>query len=253
MTPKTAIVVPCYNEELRLDRAAFERFLDDEGRYLRMIFVDDGSRDKTLEVLNGIRSGREDRVTVLANPSNRGKAESVRLGVCHAFAEGFEFAGFWDADLATPLEVIPEFSAILETRTDLHMVFGSRVKLLGRHVERKASRHYIGRVFATCVSIILRIPIYDSQCGAKIFRSNELTRAAFGEPFFSRWVFDVEILARYQRGCSSVEEAARRIYEFPLMRWADIGGSKLKGKDFVAAAGDLVRIFLTFRPDRLKQ
>ncbi len=235
------IVVPCYNEEQRLPTEQFQRFLCESP--IRLVFVDDGSRDKTLERLNCLREDREDRVSVLRSPSNQGKAEAVRMGLNFALDQGAEYAGYWDADLATPLDAIPEFMEIFAARSDLDMVFGSRVKLLGRHVIRRTSRHYLGRVFATVVSLMLRLPIYDTQCGAKIFRVRPGTRALTAEPFQTRWVFDVEILARYIRQLGSAQIAAERIYEYPLTVWEDVGGSKVKPLDFVVAFRDILRIY----------
>jgi dolichyl-phosphate beta-glucosyltransferase len=239
--PELIIAVPCYNEALRLPAQAFERFLCSS--QVRFVFVDDGSRDNTFERLERLRSGREDRVFVLRSPSNQGKAEAVRMGLNFALDQGAEYIGFWDADLATPLEAIPEFMAVFATRPDLDMAFGARVKLLGRHVHRRTSRHYLGRVFATVVSGMLRLPIYDTQCGAKIFRVRPGTRELIAEPFRSRWVFDVELLARYIRQLGSAEIAAQRIYEYPLNTWEDVAGSKVKPSDFLIAARDLLRIY----------
>jgi dolichyl-phosphate beta-glucosyltransferase len=235
------MVVPCYNEELRLPADQFRLFLCHA--QVRFVFVDDGSRDKTLDRLESLREGNQDRVFVLRLPANQGKAEAVRAGINFALDQDAEYVGYWDADLATPLEAIPQFMAVFAARPDLDMVFGSRVKLLGRHVHRRRSRHYLGRVFATVVSVMLRLPIYDTQCGAKIFRVRPQTRALTAEPFLTRWVFDVELLARYIRQLGSPQLAAQRIYEFPLDAWEDVGGSKIRPFDFLAAFGDILVVY----------
>jgi len=235
------IVVPCYNESRRLPVSDFERFLEQPGAEL--LFVDDGSTDSTVEVLRGICAGHEGRATLLECGKNGGKAEAVRRGMLTALKGGAAYAGFWDADLATPLDAIAEFLQVLQERPEIDMVFGSRVKLLGRKVERQAVRHYLGRVFATAASTVLRLPVYDTQCGAKVFRAVPATTGLFDEPFCSRWVFDVEVIARYIRKLGSSDKAAGQIYEFPLMVWRDIAGSKVKPGDFFVAFGDIVKIY----------
>jgi dolichyl-phosphate beta-glucosyltransferase len=235
------IVVPCYNEEHRLPADRFREFFCES--QVRFIFVDDGSRDKTFERLNSLREEKPDRVFVLQSPANQGKAEAVRMGLNFALAQAADYIGYWDADLATPLEAIPEFLDVLAARPDLDMVFGARVKLLGRNVHRRTSRHYLGRIFATVVSVLLRLPIYDTQCGAKIFRVRPGTGQLLALSFGSRWVFDVEILARYIRQAGSPEVAAQRIYEYPLKAWEDVGSSKVKPFDFIVALRDIIRIY----------
>ncbi|HTS28939.1 MAG TPA: glycosyltransferase [Bryobacteraceae bacterium] len=237
--PTVAIVVPCYNEGRRLPVGEFQKFLGSSS--VDFLLVDDGSRDNTREVLAKLQAAWPGRVTPIHQDRNRGKAETVRHGICCALDRGFEYVGFWDADLATPLDEIPEFLAVFAGRPQIDMVFGSRVKLLGRRVERKAARHYLGRVFATFVSILLGLPIYDTQCGAKIFRVRENTRALFDRPFLSRWVFDVEILARYLSDVGP-DVAISKIYEMPLRSWVDVGGSKVKPTDFLVAFRDVLRI-----------
>lgn len=243
-TPLCLIVVPCFNEGSRLQVARFTDFLRTvEG--INFLFVNDGSRDNTLAVLETIRSGRPDRIQILDIQENGGKAEAVRTGLLKAIEQGYgTYVGFWDADLSTPLDVIPDFLALLNANDRLQMVFGSRVRLLGRDVARRASRHYLGRVFASFASITLRLPIYDTQCGAKLFRVTPQLASVLKEKFLSRWVFDVEILARYIAFFpGSLSYLRESIYEFPLPRWHDVAGSKVRPGDFFKAAFDLFRIY----------
>ncbi len=237
------VVVPCYNEAHRLDVPQFQEFLAEQSGTL-LLFVDDGSTDGTVETLSKLRCGFEGSACVLREERNWGKGEAVRRGILHAL-DHFDPAivGFWDADLATPLVSIPRFLQILREQPEIEMIFGARVHLLGRHVERSALRHYLGRVFATTVSNVLKMPIYDTQCGAKLFRVRSTTRSIFAEPFLSKWVFDVEILARYQQLFRREgKQLANAIYEYPLECWVDVAGSKVKPYDFFTAIWDVARI-----------
>lgn len=249
MNRHCTIVIPCYNEETRFPLEQFALFAD-ANPGIHFLLVNDGSTDKTLEVLHRARAGRQERVGVLHQPVNGGKGEAVRSGVLAALQrQECHYVGFWDADLATPLQVIPELIAVMQARPELAMIFGARVKLLGRHVERRAVRHYLGRVFATVVSIVLRLPIYDTQCGAKIFRVDSGTGALFAEPFSSRWVFDVEIIARFiRRRRYDMDAVQNSIYEFPLPEWRDVAGSRVRPHDFPRAFFDVLRIYRKYRP-----
>jgi glycosyltransferase involved in cell wall biosynthesis len=240
---RVSLVIPCYNEALRLDVQQFREYLA-RNSHTRIVFVDDGSTDGTVAVLEQLRTGYEDCAEILRCGKNKGKAQAVRLGVTYAL-DNFqqEIVGYWDADLATPLDAVGCFLGVLDCRAKIEMVFGSRVKLLGRHVQRRATRHYLGRVFATVVSQMLRLPIYDTQCGAKLFRVTSKTRQVFAEPFLSKWVFDVEIIARYLNLYGNdPKDVEQIIYEYPLETWVDIPGSKVRPKDFLKALQDLFRI-----------
>jgi glycosyltransferase involved in cell wall biosynthesis len=244
----TTLVVPCYNEATRLDTAAFEHFLK-EHPDCSIAFVNDGSTDGTLGVLKDLQSRLPQQVSVVDLPHNGGKAEAVRQGLLHALAGTPDFVAYWDADLATPLETVPVFIELLAQRPELEMVFGSRVKLMGRDIQRRKRRHYLGRVFATFASIVLSLSIYDTQCGAKMFRVSPELRKLFQKPFCSRWIFDVELIARYfqvRRGTPrSVIEAS--IYEFPLTVWRDVRGSKVGLADGVRAFFELCQIYRLYR------
>jgi len=231
------IVVPCYNEETRLDSGAFEAWIDGNPE-VGFILVNDGSRDGTVQKLRTLAEHKPGRVDVIDQQPNQGKAEAVRVGMLRAMDKGAPFAGYWDADLATPLEEIPLFIHCLTENPKIEIVLGARIALLGRVIERKAHRHYLGRIFATAASQVLALPVYDTQCGAKLFRVSDRTRRLFKEPFGSRWIFDVEWLARYR--CEGGPRES--IFEMPVRSWKDVGESRVKPTDFLKAIGEMAAI-----------
>lgn len=246
-TQGCVVVVPCYNEAGRLQPQRFSEFLAQD-HPVNFLFVNDGSRDETLRLLELLRAKYPDRISVVDKQPNGGKAEAVRSGMLAAINNHAAVTGYWDADLATPLEVIPQLLARLADDPKLQMVFGSRVRLLGHAIHRKTIRHYLGRFFATGVSIVLGLPIYDTQCGAKLLRVTPALRFILATPFQSRWIFDVEIVARFlafHNGDRSF--ALQAIYENPLPRWEDVAGSKVRPTDFFVAFYELMKIRRTFR------
>jgi dolichyl-phosphate beta-glucosyltransferase len=239
---RIAVVVPCFNEERRLDVGAFRR-AQLEGRQLEIVFVDDGSSDGTRRVLERIQAERAGPTAIVVQQPNAGKGAAVRRGWLDALARRPDAVGYWDADLATPLSELPKFVEVLEQQPGVDVVIGSRVKLMGRTIERRAIRHYLGRVFATAASLALELAVYDTQCGAKLFRVTPAIARVFEPAFVARWVFDVELLARVLAGHPDGRAAAERsIYELPLDHWVDVQGSKIKPVDFAKAAVDLAMI-----------
>jgi hypothetical protein len=190
-------------------------------------------------------------VLTLRLGTNAGKAEAVRRGVQLALRRRPAMVGYWDADLATPLDAIPRFAAILRERPELALVMGSRVALLGRQIRRRWTRHLLGRAFATAASLVLRMPVYDTQCGAKLFRVSPDTVELFRQPFRARWIFDVEILARLASAARNDRPPAQElIYEYPLDVWQDVHGSRLTIVDFIVAAIDLAAIYWRYTLSR---
>lgn len=236
----TILVVPCFNEEARLDTSAFAAAV---GAYpwLGFLFVDDGSTDGTAGVLERFCASPGHRARWVRLQRNSGKAEAVRAGLLEAFGWGTPHLGYWDADLATPLSEAAAFRQDLLDHPDRLLVMGSRVQLMGRDIRRSARRHYAGRVFATAAALSLGISVYDTQCGAKLLRNAPGLQHVFDAPFRTRWVFDVEILARI-RSALGGEALDRRVAEIPLRRWEDVGGSKLTLAQMLGATLDLLRL-----------
>ena len=245
------VVVPCYNEAERLPVAMFASYLEAHPE-VGLVLVNDGSRDSTLVVLSSLAARYPAQVSVLDLQPNGGKAEAVRRGLLSAIERKPAIVGFWDADLATPLDAIELFEKLLAGRPDIEWVIGARVKLLGRQIERQELRHYLGRVFATAASLVLGIPVYDTQCGAKVFRVNAALTDSLQRPFGSRWIFDVELIGRFMERlrAAGIEHPENRIYEYPLLKWVDVRGSKVKPTDFLRAFAELVGIWFRLRGDR---
>jgi len=212
---------------------------------VQMVLVDDGSTDGTAEILDGICTAAPTSVRTLRQPDNRGKGEAVRAGMLAALSMYPHTVGFFDADLSTPLSAVDDFLAVLRSRPAVDLVLGSRVMLMGRDIRRRPARHYLGRVFATAASHALDLPIYDTQCGAKLLRVNAATASLFAAPLRSRWAFDVELIARYLQLPVAPGEPSRhdRIYELVLPAWHDKPGSKVGWFDLPRAMVDLGHIW----------
>lgn len=240
--PKTAVIIPCYNEAGRLNSEKFLKALEDNPQ-LSFIFVNDGSKDHTQKVLEDLTGLCPHRVSLLKLDANQGKSEAVRKGFLFAIPYYYDYIGYWDADLATPLVTINRFIEILETDTTTLLIMGARVKLLGRKINRRNLRHYLGRIFATLASFVLKLDVYDTQCGAKLFRNTEMVQKIFLSPFISKWVFDIEIIARLARLLKkSGEDMTGHLIEYPLEQWEDVKGSKLKPWNFLVGGIDLAKI-----------
>lgn len=234
---KVCVVIPCFNEQDRLPINDFIEFYKKNEIYF--LFVNDGSTDNTLSILNQLQLGREDRIKVLNLETNQGKSEAVRLGICKAKSFNlFEIIGYMDADLATPLE---EINYLIEKiRGEITFVFGSRVKRIGAIISRKWYRHVAGRIFATIASTLLGIGVYDTQCGAKFF-SSEIIDPIFSIKFSTKWIFDLEIFIRFIN-LNKEKDINNTAFEYPLSNWQDVSGSKIRIKHLILVPIELLKL-----------
>lgn len=242
------IVVPCFNEEARLDSKTFERFASAHPE-VHFILVNDGSVDGTANQLRELEKRSPHSFTTIDLKINQGKAQATRIGLLRALQMSSDYVGYWDADLATPLDAIPLFCSVLDRHEKTQAVIGTRLSLLGRQITRNPIRARLGWLFARVASLVLGFKILDTQCGAKLFRASDELVVALEQPFSSAWIFDVEFLIRLKALFG--EGFPKRVYEFPLEVWNEIEGSKLKPKHFFLAARQLISISLRYRGSQL--
>ena len=216
------IVVPCYNEELRFHEAYFSELIKLNNS--RWIFVNDGSTDKTGEILALLSSKQE--IHVLKLDINQGKSEAIRKGLlfAHELYPEAAWYGYLDSDSAFDISDIKKIIG-LTTQDDklIDAYFSSRVRLNGRTVIRKTYRHLIGRLLITSFSIYWRSIPYDTQSGYKLFKANDYFFDSIKTKFKTKWFIDIEITVRMSRN----KKILISIWEEPLSKWKDIGGSKI--------------------------
>ena len=242
-TTHCAVIVPCFNEEVRLDVAAYTRFLN-SSTTVHMIFVDDGSQDNTLDLLLKIKASCPHKVTVLQLSDNLGKGEAVRQGLVYASRKSYSYIGYWDADLATPLDVIEDFLKTARKLRNLHAVLGSRRALLGHRINRLPCRKCLSFVCSLLARLAVGLPVKDTQCGAKLFRNTTAVRNALDVPFTSGWLFDVELLGRIVRNAPTPQHS---LYEMPLREWNEVAGSKVSTVDVIKCAFRMVALICQMR------
>lgn len=219
---KIAIIIPCYNEEKRLPLSSLETLL--ECTDADIFFANDGSKDNTIGIIKNFSEKHIDRCFVINYTQNQGKANTIFKAVNELLALGkYDFIGYFDADFSTPvIEIKRLINEIISSEAGF--VLGSRVLLLNSGIKRKLHRHIIGRAIITIINLRFKLGIYDTQCGAKLFSANILSKA-FNKPFKTSWLFDVEIFIRLKK-----LDLLKQGREIPIYNWTDVDGSKLGWK-----------------------
>jgi dolichyl-phosphate beta-glucosyltransferase len=225
-----AIIVPCYNEAARLQAAQFVEFANNYNE-IQFIFVNDGSKDETEKLLQKIQQNTP-RINVISLPRNTGKGEAIRQGIKAALQGSFKYIGYLDADLSTSLAEFYQLQKSADQKaTD--MVLASRIKKIDTLIERSFLRHIVGRVIATIIDKKFNLGVYDTQCGAKIFKPF-LLEGVIQKPFLTKWFFDVEILWRIK-----TTHKDYKAVEVPLNVWRNVKNSKISILSFPTIAKEL--------------
>jgi len=219
--PQCLLVIPSFRDAARLAPFLTELMQKLPAGFCIRV-VDDGSGPQAaaeaMALVNKTRTdcakdGGPDLLDPLMLPENLGKGAAVYSG--WRAGPTTDCLAFVDADGAVSAdEVLRIWNSWPELKADA--VIASRVKMLGRDVKRLAARHYAGRVFATLVSGLTGLEVYDSQCGFKLLRREAFLNADRLGLEASRLAFDVELLVTLARSNC-------RIVEFPV-DWKDVAG-----------------------------
>ena len=189
-TPRLSIVIPAYNESARIGQT-LERVLacvDRQGWDAEVLVVDDGSEDRTVEIVRGWME-RSTRLRLVRNVGNRGKGYSVRNGLLQAAGEVVMFT---DADLSAPMEEAERLLAAIQEGADV--AIGSRwMDRTRQTIHQPLYRRFFGRCFNWVTRTVMGLPFKDTQCGFKAFK-REAAQVIFRLQRIERWGFDPEVL-----------------------------------------------------------
>jgi dolichyl-phosphate beta-glucosyltransferase len=229
LQPFLSIIIPAYNEELRIT-STLEKvlsFLEAQEFESEIIVVENGSQDRTAELVAQFQDMHPN--LHLLRESRAGKGLAVRRGMLTARGD---YRFICDADLSMPIEEIHRF---LPPQLDSYDVAIASREVSGAvRYDEPAYRHIIGRGFNYLVRFLTGLQIQDTQCGFKCFRAG-IVEDLFHKQVIDGWTFDVEVLFIAQR-------RGYKIVEIPIP-WYFHPGSRVRiVKDTFAMFCDIIRI-----------
>ena len=185
-----SFVIPAFNEQARLGPtlSAIVEYLDREKLNAEVLVVDDGSRDRTTELVEEFARSHP-VIRLIRNGENRGKGYSVRHGIQEASGDVIIMT---DADLAVPIEQSPKLLEAIDAGFDI--AIGSRA--LNEQLQRVKPplyRRICSASFRAMVRMLLGLNFKDTQCGFKAF-TREAAKRIFALQKIEDWGFDPEIL-----------------------------------------------------------
>jgi dolichyl-phosphate beta-glucosyltransferase len=225
-----ALVIPVFNEELRLNLDYFKTILSESD--ILLVFVDDASTDGTANILREFAEGYS-QVKVLRLEKNSGKAAAILHGIQTAASMGLEIIGQADADQSVSIKDVVAGLEICRSNPEVFLVSGARLRLAGASYKREPRRLWIGRLIATMVFLITGSPLYDPQSPAKWWRVPAKKAELLDKGFSTKWFGEAELWLRLSAPSSlkisPLPPGDIGVIEFPLQHWLDVGGSKLQG------------------------
>jgi dolichyl-phosphate beta-glucosyltransferase len=240
------IVVPCYNEEARINQEYFQILIHELNKLrFRLLFVNDGSSDSTGRIIEEfVQQG----ALTLHLAKNLGKAEAIRKGLIESknLNPNCTVYGYLDADAAFGVADVIEIASTvnLKDRSTLSLFLsGARISMAGSVIKRNKLRHVIGRAIVTILNLEKNIAMYDPQSGLKIFRVDRFNQLLLEQPFKTKWFVDLEILTRLS--LNSLE-----VLEYPVKQWIEMGGSKLGVRDALRIGREVMIIKKIIRDSR---
>lgn len=224
---KVFLCVPCFNESKRLPHfiQQIELCLNDVQKLqlqIHICFLNDGSTSEETQKMHNLIEGHnfsQIKFELVSFAMNRGKGAVLRDGFKQALLQDVDYIGFCDGDGATSFPEVLKIINAFSIYPDKDVIIGSRWKALGYEVSRSLKRHYSGRIFATILSNLFKIPVYDSQCGAKFFKRSIITTQLLDLCYDDKWLFDTQMLI-------NLYNSKKNILEFPI-NWQDQPDSKV--------------------------
>lgn len=246
MNNKIVIVVPCFNEEKRLNNVYFNAL--SKTKNTLWIFVDDGSTDGTSKILE-VYSKSENVINLKLN-NNVGKSNAVAHGMKYAAKSISQIGwlGFLDSDGAFVTRDVENVIKKTSQIKEYDALYTSRVKMAGRNIKRNTARHLIARLITTIFGLAWTDIPYDTQSGFKLYKYDDEFNLMLEKPFKTRWFFDIELSIRFVQ----YKKKNIKVWEEPVSSWIDISGSKIDYRESARIILESIYIFYLLLIQRKK-
>lgn len=243
---KIVVIVPCFNEEDRLNLIYFNKLSTISDTI--WIFVDDGSTDNTSKILKNF--SKETNVMNLRMERNVGKSKAIAHGMNFASREfaNIGWIGFLDSDGAFTSDDVERIIKMTSTIKGYDAIYTSRVKMAGRNIKRNNVRHIVARLITSLFGLVWRDIPYDTQSGFKLYRYSDDYNSILIQPFKTKWFFDIEISIRYLKH----KEKEINVWEEPVSSWFDISGSKINYRQTFRISVEVIYVFILLLSQRKK-